>query len=273
MNKQLKRFALCGVISLFYPTLSHSESVELDLYTDEFPPLQVQVDDEPRGYVIEYIQRLVQEAAKSHPMQIRHVNFVPWKRAMLAVEESENSLLFAISRTELREKKYQWIGEVSPYETTLYRHVDGPKKVASSLKDLKYFRFGAQSGSAFEDLLRELECPDVMTVTYGRRAIKLLSADRIDYAPLVASSFYYRMEQYGYNPDDYVPVLKIDELSKELWLVTGNKTSAEVVSALQSSHTYLQEKGVLKELIAAYQPDSTVMKKYREQKQAERIGH
>jgi polar amino acid transport system substrate-binding protein len=74
------------------------------------------------------------------------------------------------------------------------------------------------------------------------------------------------MEQYGYNPDEFIEVIKIDKLCKELWLVTGNNTSPEVVAALQESFNQLKNDGLLEQLIAEYQPDSEVMVRYRNAK-------
>ncbi|MDN3685390.1 hypothetical protein QW180_24825 [Vibrio sinaloensis] len=43
------------------------------------------------------------------------------------------------------------------------------------------------------------------------------------------------MEQYGFDPNNFVEVMKVRQLCKELWLVTGKKTSPQVVKALKES--------------------------------------
>ncbi|WP_375750044.1 substrate-binding periplasmic protein [Vibrio sp. HN007] len=249
---------------------SHAADVTtLDLYTEEFPALQVQVDGEYKGYVIDFLKLLVEDASKSEPMSVGEINFVPWKRAISASLNKENVLFFSISRTPSREPQYHWIGEVSPYDVILYKHQSGPNIKPETLEDIKEFRFGAQAGGAFEDYLIENDVKDILSVTYGRRAIKLLKANRVDYAPLVASSFYYRMEQYGENPEEYQPVLRVDALSKYLWVVASKKTSQKVVDALINSYQKLRNNGELERLIEEYHPKSDVMRRYREIKRQE----
>lgn len=253
-----------------YAEQTETKPIQLHFVTDEFPPLQIQIDGEAKGYVVEFIQALVDEAAKELPMQIDQVQFVPWKRAMSMSEHGENCLMFSVSRTPKREERFYWIGRVSPYKVTLYRHKNGPEVSPKTLDDLTEYRFGTQAGGAFEELLKQSGFTDIVTVTYARRAIKMAQAGRVDFTPLVHSSYHYRMEQYGLDPNDFVPTLDIDELSKELWLIAGKKTAPEVITALKQAYQRLEQQELLKQLIKAYHPESAVMRKYRQKKQQER---
>ncbi|MDG3088174.1 ABC transporter substrate-binding protein [Vibrio hannami] len=266
IRRSLSWFALLSVVP---PATGMTNEVQLELYTDEFPPLQVQVEDKAYGYVVEFLKELVADASKSMAMSINEIHFVPWKRAISVSETQANVLFFSISRTPSREEKYHWIGEVSPYDITLYKYKNGPKIQPHNIEDIIDYRFGTQAGGSFHEYLIEHGAKDILPVTYGRRTIKLLKANRIDYAPLVAESFYYRMEQYGENPEEFEPVMKIDELSKNLWVVASKKTSQEVVDTLIASYKNLRNKGELERLIEAYHPQSEIMSKYRKVKQQE----
>lgn len=243
--------------------VSFAKPLKLELYTQEFPPLQVQVDQQAEGYVVKFVEAVVAHAGQTLPMEVGKVHFAPWKRAIRNTQENANILFFSLSRTASREQQYQWIGPVSPYEVAIYRHTDGPQVSPSQFEELKNFSFAAQSASNFEEFAKREGFSNIIPVNYGRVAIRLLRTHRVDFAPLVTSSYYYRMEQYGYNPDEFVEVMKVDKLCKELWLVTGNKTSPQVVEALRSSFDELKNQGKLAELIEQYQPDSEVMIRYR----------
>lgn len=263
----LKRFMYCLPVMLV-SAFSYAESIKLELMTEEFPPLHVQLNGKPKGYVVDFIKILVENANGKVPMEINSVHFVPWKRAMIMTQKTPNALFFSISRTPSRENQYHWIGKVSPYEVMLYKHVSGPKNTPAHLEELKNYRIGCQAGSSFEEYVNDKGL-NLKTVTYGRRAIKLLRAKRIDFAPLVTSSYFYRIEQYGFNPNEFLPVIRIDDLSKDLWLVASKMTAPEVVEALKHSYQELKEQGTLQKLITAYQPYSEVMIEYRNQKQQE----
>lgn len=254
-----------GLMLLLFPAFLSAKPVQLDLVTEEFPPLQVQVDNQAKGYVIDFIKALVDDASKEVPVAIRMIHFVPWKRALVMSQQMENVLFFSISRTEARENKYHWIGEVSPYEVKLFRHSSGPKFQPERLSDLEQFQLGTQAGGNLDDYFTGKGF-ELIKVTYSRRVLKLLKAGRIDYAPLISQSYYYRIEQYDLNPDDYLPVLRVDELCKDLWLVASKGTSPEVVQALRNSYQKLINQGELQQLIDAYHPKSEVMMQYRAEK-------
>lgn len=248
-----------------------AEPVKLNLFTEEFPPLQIKVYGAPKGYVVDFAHAVIEDAAQTLPMEINSIHFVPWKRALKKTKESANSLLFSISRTKSREEKYHWIGEISPYEVVIFKHKNGPQTKSDTLQDLLNYRFGVQAGGSFEEYLKNQGVKNLATVTYGRRTIKLLDANRIDFAPIVSQSHFYRMEQYGFDPKDFVPVYKIEELSKKLWLVAGKKTPIEVVKALQNSHKKLMRQDLLGQMIASYHPESKIMRAYRHEKIQERF--
>ncbi len=262
---KIKTF-LCAS-SLIVSTISYAnpQAVELELYTQELPPLQVEVDGVAEGYVVKFVEAVVQDAARTFPMQVHQIHFTPWKRAMRVTQNRKNALLFSISRTPVREDKFHWIGEVSPYEVGIYRHVNGPRLETDQLQALKGFRFGAQAEGSFEELIQSLGFDRIIPVNYGKDAIRLLRANRVDYAPLVTVSYPYRMEQYGFEPENFVEVMKVKPLCKALWLVTGKQTSPEIVHALTQSFDTLKKQGKLAALIDAYQPDSAVMLRYRQQ--------
>ncbi|KJY82099.1 amino acid ABC transporter substrate-binding protein [Vibrio galatheae] len=252
-----------GWMGFMLAASSVAEPIKLELYTQEFPPLQIQVDSQAEGYVVKFVEAVVSHAAEKLPMEIAAVHFAPWKRAIRNTQENENVLFFSLSRTPSREQEYQWIGPVSPYEVAIYRHYDGPSVTPSTFQELKNFSFAAQTASSFEEVAKEEGFAKIIPVNYGKVAIKLLHTNRVDFAPLVKASYFYRMEQYGYDPKEFIEVVKVDRLCKELWLVTGNKTSQQVVEVLRESFSELKNQGRLTELIDYYQPDSDVMVRYR----------
>ncbi|UUM33059.1 substrate-binding periplasmic protein [Vibrio japonicus] len=258
----LKRI-LTGVLCLSFTSASIAAPIPLELYTQEFPPLQIELNGKPEGYVVKFVEAVVADAAKTLPMEISGVHFVPWKRAIRTTQRNSNVLFFSLSRTQSREAQYTWIGQVSPYEVAVYRHISGPSVAIKNLSQLKGFSVAAQPASAFEALIKDIGVENIIPVHYGREAIKLLHAKRVDFAPLTQSSFHYRVEQYGYKPSEFVEVLKVDELSQELWLVTGNKTSPAVVKALMQSFERLKAEGLLEQLMNEYHPKSEVMTRYR----------
>ncbi|MBN3561448.1 substrate-binding periplasmic protein [Aliamphritea spongicola] len=255
---RLSAALLTGIMA----TLSYAaDPVQLDLITEEFPPLQIETDNQPKGYVIDFIKALVEEAAKQQPMVIRSTHFAPWRRAIKMSQDGPNKLFFSISRNQQRESQYHWIGPVSPYEVIIYRHKDGPDHMPESLEELKKYRVAVQGGGSLDTYFTEQGFTPVR-VNYTRQTIKMLRALHIDYAPQV-NSFPYRIDEFGLNADDFIPVLRVDDLSKQLWLAASPETSPKVVQALQTAYIKLSEINLLDDLISLYGFNSPVMLDYR----------
>ncbi len=244
-----------------------AEPAQLDLITEEFPPLQIEHNHQHKGYVIDFIRALVDEAARQQPMVIRNTLFVPWRRAIKMSQDGPNKLFFSISRNTQRESKYHWIGPVSPYEVIVYKHIDGPDRMPSSLEMLKSYQVGVQGGGSIDTYFTEQGFTPIR-VNHTRQTIKMLRAKHIDFAPQV-NSFPYRIDEFGFNADEFVPVMRVDDLSKQLWLAVSPETSPKVVRALQAAYVKLSEINLLDDLISIYRFDSPVMLDYRLQKKLE----
>ena len=236
---------------------------QLQLVTEEVPPMQIQLAGQARGYVVDFLRELIDEAARQEPMEIASIEFLPWRRAMIKAETEHNILFFSISRIPARERKFHWIGEVAPYEVVLYRHITGPDIYPSSLQELKAFRIGSQSGGSFDQYFSR-QGFNLSRVSYNRQTISMLRLGRIDFAPQVSGSFFYRLEAMNEPAEDYLPVIRVDELSKDLWLVASKSTASEVVHALRNAYHLLKQQGRLQQLYDAYHPDSPVMLRYRQ---------
>ncbi|WP_315979934.1 hypothetical protein [Aliamphritea spongicola] len=58
-------------------------------------------------------------------------------------------------------------------------------------------------------------------------------------------------------------MLRVDDLSKQLWLAASPETSPKVVQALQTAYIKLSEINLLDDLISLYGFNSPVMLDYR----------
>ncbi|WP_348983340.1 substrate-binding periplasmic protein [Vibrio sinaloensis] len=261
------RFQTCSVFFLMLASFNCvAQSIKLNLYTQDFPPLQFTLEGEPRGYVVDYVKKAIERANESVPMKVEGVHFAPWKRALKTVREKENTLLFSISRTQARENDYLWVAKVSPYKVGLFK-LNGRNKIAiTDIKHLSHSRVSAPPGSSFQQLFQRYNFISVIPVSESKEAIRLLHSQRIDYAPMVEASAYYRLKEYGYNPEEFVKVTDIAELCDDLWLVTSKSTAPEVVKALQRSFDDLEQMSYLEHLIQTYPKNSEIMNRYLHQK-------
>lgn len=250
------------IVLICLPRASCAESIQLNLVTEEIPPMQIQLEGQPHGYVVDFVRELIKEAASEVPVSQGTIDFMPWKRAMAKARTEPNILFFSLSRIPLREKMFHWIGEVAPYEVVLYRHITGPDTSPETITQLKDFRIGSQSGGSFEQYFAR-QGFNLSKVSYNRQTIQMLRLGRIDFAPQVSGSFFYRLEAMNEAPEDYIPVIRVNDLSKDLWLVASKTTDLRIVNALRNAYQRLKSDGLADRLYDAYHPESVIMQRYR----------
>ncbi len=261
---------LLALFLVFTGLPGKAKTTELLLVSQEYPPLQMEIGDQKLGYAIEFVREVVAEAAIEWPLLIKHEIFLPFTRALRTARTQANVLLFSISRTRERESAFYWIGTVAPYEMMLYQNASKPHIQLQSLRQLKGsgLTLGVNRGSNLHELLRdsgicyEMNCDEVQLVNHGWQNISKLAMGRLDLLAHPTNSFSLRIRQQGYNDELFHPVLRIDELSKELWLVLSKASDPKLADLLKHSLEKLKRNGRLTQLQRVYSDDDSWQQDY-----------
>ena len=172
------------VAALFLPGLAMAEKpVSIDVIAPSFAPLQMDVEGEVKGYVVDLVRRIITDVSKVHPISAKPFRILPWRRAMSMAEKNPNTLMFSFSRTPARESKFQWVGEVSPYEIYFYKLARNKQIKVASVEDFKSseFRLGIQVGSNTQEYLEGLgfiKGDHFVTYSHFNAGIKMLFRNR-----------------------------------------------------------------------------------------------
>ena len=227
---------------------AYADSHDLRLVTQSFPPLQYQEDGQQRGYVPEILAQAAALLPDDLKIQLKPVEFLPWKRAMEIAKYKPNIMFFSLSRTPAREELFHWLGEVSPYGQNFYQLNSRPNMAVASVSELKgrNLRIGVQSGSSLHRLLGETgitESNQVTTYTDYHQGVKMLYLGRLDMIPLTSFLARRSVCDMGYDGDQLQSVTEIKELAKPLWVVLSKGTDPTIVSALRDALRHLKQNG------------------------------
>ncbi|MGE8064878.1 substrate-binding periplasmic protein [Pseudomonas sp. NPDC089569] len=107
----MKRFAGC----LLYVLALNVQAADLNLLTDNHPPLHFQQNGQLVGFGVDVVQALAERTGD-------HVNLqqVPLLRALRVAGTEPATGVFTVLRTPERETQYQWVGPLLDVETALY---------------------------------------------------------------------------------------------------------------------------------------------------------
>lgn len=107
----MKRIAGCLLSFLTFTAVA----ADLNLLTDNHPPLHFQQGNQLVGFGVDVVQALAERTGD----QV-HLQQVPLLRALRVATTEPATGVFTVLRTAERESQYQWVGPLMDVETALY---------------------------------------------------------------------------------------------------------------------------------------------------------
>jgi polar amino acid transport system substrate-binding protein len=243
--------SIVTAVSILLMSIAHAQtpSAQIRIVTQGFAPLQWDNNGAPDGYVAEYMLTVVEKVNQNRPVSLEAFDFLPWKRAMLIAETVPNILFFSLSRTNAREDKFHWLGEVSPYGQYFYQLRSKPRIDVDQVKDLRNLdiKIGVQDGGNLHTYLKQLEFEDtgnLVPLTDYHQGIEMLFLGRIDLLPLTGFLAEASACKQGFNGSMLEPVIYVEALAKPLWAVFSKKTDPELVEVFKKEMAELKQSGL-----------------------------
>lgn len=87
----------------------------LQLYTEEYPPLNFSQAGKPAGLGVEVVEEILRRTGQQASIEV-----VPWARGYQATLSQPNTGLFVAMRTEEREQLFKWVGPIIVGVTSFY---------------------------------------------------------------------------------------------------------------------------------------------------------
>ncbi|WP_216825434.1 ABC transporter substrate-binding protein [Kiloniella sp. EL199] len=202
---------------------AHSQNI----YTENFPPYNYQVDGELLGLSSKVIQEMAREIGVEPS-----ITFLPWARAYRYAKEKENSGIFSIVRVPPREADFQWVGPIESVNLGIYTsELNSVEYSGENEKRLEQARqatsVGVQRGGAAEKILTSMGFKNLYHSATTRKAILRLADYR--YELLALDENYLRFILEAEN----IPLSRIRRVADlgefDLYLAFSNSTPIEVV--------------------------------------------
>ena len=123
----------------------------LILTTEDAPPTNFSLDGGKTitGSATDIVRELFKRAAIEYTIAM-----YPWERAINMAENEKNTCVYSTTRTEAREKKFQWVGPVAPNDWVMFALADS-KITVKTLDDAKKYKVGGYRGDAVALYLEE----------------------------------------------------------------------------------------------------------------------
>lgn len=161
----------------------------LQLYTEDYPPLNFSRDGKPAGLSVEVVEEILRRTG-----QQARISVVPWARGYQAAQSEPNTGLFVAMRTEEREQLFKWVGPIIVGVTSFYAlkdsglsigSLDDASKVGTIAVPRQWYSYQTLQAKGLPNLYGVVGPKQMMTMLRHRR-VPVVVADNVTLVSLLA---------------------------------------------------------------------------------------
>ena len=180
------RWLLC-VFALSLPL--PLQAADLQLYTEDYPPLNFSRAGQPAGLGVEVVEELLKRTGHTATISV-----VPWARGYQKTLSESNSGLFVTMRTAEREKLFKWVGPIAVAVTSIYalkgsgltiHNLDDAGQLGTIAVPRQWYSYQTLQAKGLTNLYGVLGPKQMMTMLRHRR-VPLVVADNLTLPDLLA---------------------------------------------------------------------------------------
>ena len=201
-------------IALLAISLFASQGDNVKIFTENYPPYNMEVNGELKGIAIEVIDAMFKQMKSTQ--DLTDVNLVSWSRAYAIAQKKKNAMVFSCTRTESREKLFKWVGPISKTTISVIA-LKSKNIVIKNTSDLKKYKVGAVLKDIGETLLIEagVSKENIQSVS-GKNPIKLsftkMEKNRIDMFAYEENVAFYNAKADGFDKNNYEVVYTLKQI-------------------------------------------------------------
>ncbi|WP_068824805.1 substrate-binding periplasmic protein [Pseudomonas sp. BMS12] len=200
----------------------------LQLYTEEYPPLNFAREGRPTGMAVDLVRELLERTGDG-----ARISLVPWARAYREAQGEAGSGVFVTMRTTERESLFKWVGPVAVVITSFYALKDSGIAIesleqAATLESIavprQWYSYQELRSRGLDNLY-VVSGPRQMMDMLRHRRVPVVVADNVTLANLLALG--------GLRPEDVEPLHGF--LRSEAYIAFSPATDDRVIAKWQQA--------------------------------------
>lgn len=238
--------SLVAVCLLFFCSLSGAQ--ELQILTENWPPVTFGIDTKADGMAVEVVRAIQTKIGNTQPIQV-----LPFARGYKALLEEPNVLLFTVGRSEEREKLMHLLGPVAISDITLYTRKGNAANLQRQGDAIRKLKVGTYRSSIFADTARKKGFFNLELAVSPLVIANMLMGKRFDLwveGSVVVPAI---LKDVGYSFEDVEPVMVLDTL--ELYLAFSAKTPASTVKLWEEGLRSIKKDGSFARIYRKWLPN------------------
>lgn len=225
--------------------------LELRVVTENFPPYNFEAKGKAEGVSSEVVLAVLEHA----DLDDVDIEFLPWPRAYRTAQVEPNTLIYSIARIPERESMFVWLGTIAPYRTSFYKLKSNTDLHVHSLDDARAHRIGVSQEDAIKMYLENRGFKHLDVANADQFVVRMLIYGRMELIAHDEASLPYQVKKAGLDLDLIERVLRIEDLSEELYLAVHPKSDPLLIQKLKESLMAIKESGQYQKILARYFPE------------------
>ncbi len=215
--------------------------------TDNYPPYNYRKKNKIVGLSTEIVKQVLKKA----DLKYSKFEMKPWPRIYKIALYKKNVLIYSIAKTDKRINKFKWVGKIAPFDVYVYSAKNDLK--IENLKDLKNFKIGAVKDDIRAQFLvdKGLKSNIEYAENDKKNVLKLISS-RIDIMLNDKISMNYRLKNLGVSPGIVKKYIKVENLSRGLYMAFSNETPDKIVQKCRNALENLKKSGEYQQILDKY---------------------
>jgi polar amino acid transport system substrate-binding protein len=223
---------------------------ELQLLTEEYPPLSFTKDGKVGGLSVEIVDEIQRRVGSKVAIQV-----LPWARAYRMAQEQPDVALFGTTRTAERDKLFQWVGPIVAGRTSLY----AKRGTGLRLNSLAELGAGDAVIVPREDykhqLLKAAGVTNLQTVNTHEQMVRMVLYGRGTLMAANSLTLPTLLANVGASPQDLELVYTFHQA--EAYVAFSLGTPPEVVREWQAALNAMKRDKTFARIYAKWLPDET----------------
>lgn len=234
------------ILFLGLPVMAYAQ--KLTIFVEEWPPYNFIRDGKVVGISTELIEKALQCTGIEYEIVL-----YPFKRALLTVQKTPNTMLYTVARIPQREDKFVWLGPLHPRKVYLYKLRSRTDIQINAVEDINKYHTGVLAGGSIEQffLSNGIHNSNYDLVNKSKQLLKMLFAERIDLIPGDPFDLAYQMKELKL---DYSLIEIAFFLADEggYYMVANKNTSPRVLEKIQNALQEILATGARDQIIQEY---------------------
>jgi len=251
MKKLMIVVFMCMLMGSVLTELNADISKEMDalqIYTEEFPPLNLMQDGQLTGQATEVVQEILKR------MDInKDITLLLWSDAYQKLVNEPNIVLFSTSLISERKDLFKWVGPISSVENYFYTSKDCTLNLKTLDDAKKVLKIATLKDYAITGILKEKGFTNLIEYNTIQEIFTALMNGEVNLFPCSNLVMNSQQKKLGIAPDEFKKAIFIT--SELEYIAFSESTSDEMIQTWQKHLDNMKDDGTFNAIFKKWLPN------------------